>query len=140
MPRVERTVDITAPIEKIFKIIDEDKDYARWNIVVNEVTELGPGNYFFKTNVGDVTSTRVETNPPESLYATQEGSPMTSLGYILKTKGDVVESTIWGEFNDAGQESILGMAGEMLINSLKKFAEYLEAGGNPEDYNKKKKY
>ena len=64
LPRVERSVDISAPQEKIFKIIDEDNDYARWNIVVNEVTELGPGNYFFKTTVGDVTSTRIETNPP----------------------------------------------------------------------------
>ncbi len=51
MPRVEKKVDISAPQDRIFKIIDEDNDYARWNIVVNEVTELGPGNYFFKTNV-----------------------------------------------------------------------------------------
>ncbi|MHA2281688.1 MAG: SRPBCC family protein [Promethearchaeota archaeon] len=138
MPRVEKTVDISAPQEKIFKIIDEDRDYARWNIVVNEVTELGPGNYFFKTNVGDVTSTRIETNPPDSLSATQEGSPMTSLGYVLKPKGDVVETTIWAEFDDPGQEPMLGIAGEMLVKSLKKYAEYLEAGGNPDEYNKKK--
>ena len=137
MPRVERTVEISAPQDKIFKIIDEDRDYARWNIVVNEVTELGPGNYFFKTNVGDVTSTRIETNPPESLSATQEGSPMTSLGYILKPKGDMVEASIWAEFDDASQEKILGMAGEMLLKSLKKYAEYLEAGGNPTEYSKK---
>lgn len=137
MPRVEKTVDISAPQDKIFKIIDEDRDYARWNIVVNEVTELGPGNYFFKTNVGDVTSTRIETNPPESLSATQEGSPMTSLGYVLKPKGDVVEAPIWAEFDDASQEKLLGIAGEMLIKSLKKYAEYLEAGGNPDEYSKK---
>ena len=139
MPRVERSVDISAPQEKIFKIIDEDNDYARWNIVVNEVTELGPGNYFFKTTVGDVTSTRIETNPPESLSATQEGSPMTSLGYVLKPKGDVVEATIWAEFDDPSQEALLGIAGEMLVKSLKKYAEYLEAGGNPDEYDKKKK-
>jgi hypothetical protein len=138
LARVERKVDISAKQELIFKIVDDDDDYARWNIVVNEVTKLGPGNYFFKTNVGDVTSTRAETNPPESLYAKQEGSPMTSLGYILKPKGDVVEATIWAEFDDASQESILGMAGEMLLNSLKKYAEYLEAGGNPDEFNKKK--
>ncbi|MHA1912874.1 MAG: SRPBCC family protein [Promethearchaeota archaeon] len=137
MPRVERKIDISAPQDKIFKIIDEDRDYARWNIVVNEVTELGPGNYFFKTNVGDITSTRIETNPPESLSATQEGSPMTSLGYVLKPKGDVVEATIWAEFDDATQEALLGIAGEMLVKSLKKYAEYLEAGGNPAEFSKK---
>ena len=137
MPRVEKTVDISAPQEKIFEIIDNDNDYARWNIVVNEVKELGPGNYFFKTNVGDITSTRVETKPPESLYAKQEGSPMTSLGYVLKPKGDVVEATIWAEFDDASQEPMLGIAGEMLLKSLKKYAEFLEKGGNPEEFSKK---
>lgn len=137
MPRVEKVVDISASQDKIFKIIDEDNDYPRWNIVVNEVTELGPGNYFFKTNVGDITSTRMETKPPESLYAKQEGSPMTSLGYVLKPKGDVVEATIWAEFDDASQEAMLGIAGEMLLKSLKKYAEYLENGGNPAEFSKK---
>ncbi|MFW9882077.1 MAG: hypothetical protein ACFFG0_54125 [Candidatus Thorarchaeota archaeon] len=95
MPRVEKIVDISAYQKRIFQIIDDDNDDnddPRWNIVVNEVRELGPGNYFFKTNVGDITSTRIETNPPESLSATQEGSPMTSLGYVLKPKGDAVEA------------------------------------------------
>jgi len=50
------------------------------------VTKLGEGNYFFKTNVGDITSQRVETVPPERVSATQEGSPMTSIGYVLKPK------------------------------------------------------
>lgn len=137
MPRVEKVVDISASQERIFKIVDEDNDYPRWNIVVNEVKELGPGNYFFKTNVGDITSTRMETKPPESLYAKQEGSPMTSLGYVLKPKGDIVEATIWAEFDDASQEPMLGIAGEMLLKSLKKYAEYLENGGNPAEFSKK---
>ena len=137
MPHVEKKVDIAASQDLIFKIIDDDDNYAKWNIVVNEVTKLGEGNYFFKTNVGDVTSTRLDTNPTESLSAAQEGSPMTSLGYVLKPKGDVVEATIWAEFDDANQEPILGIAGEMLLKSLKKYAEYLETGGNPDEFNKK---
>ena len=137
MPKVERTVDIKASQDKIWKIIDTDDDYPRWNIVVNEVKKLGEGNYFFKTNVGDVTSQRVETNPPNDFYATQEGSPMTKLGYRLKPKEEVVEATIWAEFDDASQEPILGIAGEMLLKSLKKYAEYLEAGGNPKEFSKK---
>lgn len=137
MPKVEKTVDIAASQEKIFEIVDNDDDYARWNIVVNEVTKLGEGNYFFKTNVGDITSQRAETVPPESLYSTQEGSPMKSIGYVLKSKGDVVETTIWSEYDDPNQEPILGIAAEMLLKSLKKYAEYLESGGNPDEFNKK---
>jgi len=137
MPKLERKIDINASQEKIWEIVDNDDDYPRWNIVVNEVTKLGEGNYFFKTNVGDITSQRVETNPPNNFYATQEGSPMTSLGYSLKPKGDVVEATIWAEFDDASQEPVLGIAGEMLLKSLKKYAEFLEAGGNPGEFKKK---
>ncbi|MFX0001042.1 MAG: SRPBCC family protein [Candidatus Hodarchaeota archaeon] len=137
MPKVERTIDIAASQDIVWQIIDNDDDYPRWNIVVNEVTKLGEGNYFFKTNVGDITSTRVETKAPNSFYATQEGSPMTSLGYILKPKGDAVVATIWAEFDDASQEPVLGIAGEMLLKSLKKYAEFLESGGNPEEFSKK---
>ncbi len=137
MPKLEKKVDIAASQEIIWQIIDDEDNYPKWNIVVNEVKKLGEGNYFFKTNVGDITSTRIETNSPNSLSATQEGSPMTSLGYILKPKAEIVEATIWAEFDDAGQEPILGIAGEMLLKSLKKYAEYLESGGNPDKFNKK---
>ncbi len=138
MPKLERTLDIAASQKLIFNIVDDDKNYAKWNIIVNEVTELGPGNYFFKTNVGDITATRIETVSPDRITATQEGSPMTSLGYILKPKGDVVEAILWSEFDDPSQETILGIAGEMLLKSLKKYAEFLESGGNPDEFNKKK--
>jgi hypothetical protein len=137
MPKLERKLDISATQDRIWKIIDDEDNYPKWNIVVNEVKKLGEGKYFFKTNVGDINSTRIETNPPNSLAATQEGSPMTSLGYILKPKGDIVEATIWADFVDTSQEPVLGIAGEMLLKSLKKYAEYLESGGNPEDFNKK---
>jgi hypothetical protein len=114
-------------------------NYPKWNIVVNEITEEGPGKYFSKTNVGDVHSTRVETIPNEKIYATMEGSPITGLGYLLNPKGDTVEVTLWAEFEDASQEVVLGIAGDVFIECVKKYAEYIEAGGNPDEYNKKKK-
>jgi len=115
-------------------------NYAKWNIVVNDVTKLGEGKFFFKTNVGDVTSTRVETVPNVSLSAKQEGSPITGLGYVLNPKGeDEVEVTLWAEFEDPNQETILGMAGDVFINCVKKYAEYIEEGGNPDEFDKKKK-
>ncbi|MFX1394056.1 MAG: hypothetical protein ACFFAH_10820 [Promethearchaeota archaeon] len=81
----------------------------------------------------------METVPNERLSAKQEGSPITGLGYILNPKGDVVEVTIWTEFEDPNQEAILGIAGDVFINCLKKYAEYIEDGGNPDEYDKKKK-
>jgi uncharacterized protein YndB with AHSA1/START domain len=137
MPKLERKLDIAASQEIVWKIIDDNDNYPKWNIVVNEAKKLGEGNYFFKTNVGDITSTRIETIAPERLTASQEGSPMTKIGYILKPKGDIIQATIWTEFDDKKQEPILGIAGEMLLKSLKKYAEYLESGGNPDNFSKK---
>lgn len=137
MPRLERKLDIKASAQTIFGILDDTMNYPRWNIVVNEIEEIGPNKHFAKTNVGDVTSTRTETVENEKISVSQENSPMTAMGYILKPKGDVVEATIWAEFEMADQEMILGMAGEIFLKSLGKYAEYLEAGGKPEEFKKK---
>lgn len=137
MPRLERKLDIKASAQTIFNILDDTLNYPKWNIVVNEMKEIGPEKHFAKTNVGDVISTRTETVLNEKISTKQEGSPMTEMGYILKPKGNVVEATIWAEFELADQEMILGMAGEIFLKSLKKYAEYLEAGDNPAEFKKK---
>ena len=41
------------------------------------------------------------------------------------------------KFDDASQEQLRGTAGEMLLKSLKKYEEYLEYDGNPDEYSKK---
>jgi len=63
---------------------------------------------------------------------------MSAIGYVLSPKGDSVEVMIWGEFDNEKMEKAMGKAGEIFIESLKKFAEFLEEGGNPDDYDKKK--
>ncbi len=137
MPRLERKLEINASAKTIFGILDDTMNYPRWNIVINEMKELEPGKHFAKTNVGDVTSTRTETVVNEKISTTQEGSPMTAMGYVLKPKGDAIEATIWAEFELEDQEAVLGIAGEIFLKSLKKYAEYLEAGGNPAEFEKK---
>lgn len=130
-------MDIKASAETIFKIIDDDMEYARWNLVVKKVEKLGEGEYLFKSTVGDVHSFRVETIPHERLSARQEGSPITALGYILNPKGDATETTLWAEFEEAEQEMVLGIAADMFIECLRKYAEYIENGGKPDEYNKR---
>ena len=136
MPRIEKKSKIKASDSTIFGILENEMNMAKWNIVVNEVTEIGHEKYFLKTNVGDVTSTRVEHVPNEKISATQEGSPMTALGYILTPKEDLIEVTLWAEFDDPDQEGMLGIAGEIFLKSLKKYAVYLESGGNPAEFKK----
>jgi len=137
MPRVERTTKIKAPQKKIFDILDDTLNLPKWNIVVNEITEIEPDKHFAKTNVGDTTSIRTETVASAKITTSQEGSLMTSLGYVLTPKGDDTEALIWAEFDNPDDEMVLGSAGKVFLKSLKSYAEYLEEGGDPEKYNKK---
>jgi len=137
MPKVERKVEIKAPQKKVFDILDDTLSLPKWNIVVNEITEVEPNKHFAKTNVGDTTSIRTETVEPKIITTKQEGSLMNSLGYILTPKGNNTEALIWAEFDNPDDEMVLGSAGQVFLKSLKSYAEYLENGGDPEKYNKK---
>lgn len=80
----------------------------------------------------------METIPNKKVYAKMEGSPISGFEYLLNPKGDFVEVKIGVEFEDPNQEAILGAAGDVFIDCVKKYSEFVEAGGNPEEYNKKK--
>ncbi|MHA1192965.1 MAG: SRPBCC family protein [Promethearchaeota archaeon] len=137
IPKIETNLEIEAPREKIFAILDDTDQLPRWNLAVNEIKEVKAGTHFAKTTVGDTTSTRLETIAPERISTKQEGSMMTSLGYILKPLGTKTDARIWAEYDNPDHEKILLSAGKVFLKSLKKYAEYLEQGGNPEDFKKK---
>ncbi len=139
MPRAEREIEINAPPERVYGILEDSLSYPVWNIVVNEIKEIGPDKYFSKTNIGEITSTIKEQVPNKRISSTQEGSPMTAYGNILEPKGDITSVTLWAEFEDEKDEKMLVRAGEIYLKSLKKYAEYLEEGGDPKAYDKKKK-
>lgn len=138
MAKLERKTEINSTPNKIYEILNDDSLETVWNITVNESTEIGPDKYDVKTTVGDIISTITERVPDERISFAIEGGPFSKMGYILTPKGDKTEATAWAEFEDESQEKILGMAGEMLLESLRKFAEYRESGRAVEDYNKKK--
>jgi hypothetical protein len=64
---------------------------------------------------------------------------MTAYGNILEPKGNTTSVTIWAEFDDEKNEKMLVRAGEIYLESLKRYAEFLEEGGDPSAYDKKKK-
>jgi uncharacterized protein YndB with AHSA1/START domain len=136
MPSIELKIEINSPVEKIYDILNDYLALPRWNIVVSESTQLEPKKYFFKTNVGDVTNTEIENIPREKMTSIQEGSPMSKLGYIFEDKGDSTIVTLWAEFELEDQRTIMEMAGDLFLKSLKVYADYLSSGGNPEEYKK----
>jgi len=136
MPEIELKVEMDSPVEKIYEILNDYLNLPRWNIVVTECTQLEPKKYFLKTNVGDVTNTEIENIPREKMTSLQEGSPMQKMGYIFEDKGNSTIVTLWAEFELEDQRSIMEMAGDLFLKSLKVYVNYLNDGGNPEEYKK----
>ena len=67
-----------------------------------------------------------------------EAEHFTSYGYVLKAKGDLTEVSAWIDYNIVKHEEILERGILFILNDLKKFAEYLEDGGDPDEHDKKK--
>jgi len=137
MPRADIVKEINAPVEKVYEILNDLMILPRWNIAVTEISELEKDKYFLKTNVGDMINIVRENVPNERITSDQEDSPMTKIGYILTPKGEGVEVTLWTEFDEESMRTVLEMAGDLFLKSLKVYVDYVMTGGNPEEYKKK---
>ena len=137
MPRIERNLDIEAPVNKVFEILNDTKLGVKWNLAVNEIEELGLSKYYIKSNVGDFFSTRIEIAENEKISMKIERGIFNSMGYILASEGaNSTNVMIWSEFEDAKNEKLLANAGELVLKSLKNYVEYIEEGGDPDSYYK----
>lgn len=139
MTRIERKIEIKTSPKKIYDILNNDDLETVWNIVVSESTTIAPDKYSIKSTVGDFISTVTERLENEKISYSMEGSAFSKMGYILAPKGDGSEVSIWAEIEDEKQEKMLLKAAEILLEGLKKFADFMEEGGNPDEFDKKKK-
>jgi hypothetical protein len=137
LSRAEIKIEIKTTTKEIYNILNNDAVETVWNITVNENTEIAPDKFSVKSNVGDFIITKTERVENEKISYSIEGGAFSKMGYIISPKGDGSEVMLWGEFDDEKDEKMLVKAGEILLQSLKKYAEYLKTGGAPEDYKKK---
>lgn len=137
MPRLDKKVELNTTVEKIYAILDDFMTLPRWNITVNGIEELEKDKYKIASTVGDVTNTVIENVPNEKMTSKQEDSPMLQIGYLFEPKGDKCVVTLWTEYELEDQESVLDIAAELFLKSMKVYVDYLESGGEPEAYKKK---
>ena len=137
MPRVEIEEDMKASAKRIYDILINDEFEPKWNLTVNELQSIGPNKWEVKSTIGDLISTRVEEVENEKVSFDIEKSIFSKMGYILKPKRNVCNVLLWGEHEEEKNAKILTSAGGMLLDSLKRFAEFMEEGGDPENFDKK---
>lgn len=137
MPKLDKTIKLDAPVKVVYGVLDDFMNLPRWNITVNGIKEIEPDKYLIESTVGEMTNTVIENVPNEKMTSSQTDSPMTKIGYLFKPEGDVTETTLWCEFELEDQRSILDMAADLFLKSLKVYVDYLQTGADPEKYVKK---
>ena len=138
MPKVESKIEINAPPNIIYNCLTDISLILKWNSTVKEITQTGPNEGSIKSPGGDYTYTIIERKENETFTSTAEAEHFTSYGYVLEPKGDLTEVSAWIDYKIVEHEEILERGILFILNDLKKFAEYIEDGGDPNKYDKKK--
>lgn len=136
MPRIERKIEIESSPESIFNIVMDVGIVSRWNPVVDDA-EQSPDNLLLKTNLGDLNIINTDSVENESMMIEVETGNINSIGYFLTPKKDKTEVMLWGEFNDKKYTKTYKNVADLILKSLKRYSDFIEEGGNPEDFDKK---
>jgi hypothetical protein len=136
MPRIERKIEIESSPKSIFNIVMDVGIVSRWNPVVDDA-EQSPDNLLLKTNLGDLNIINTDSVENESMMIEVETGNINSIGYFLTPKKDKTEVMLWGEFNDKKYTKTYKNVADLILKSLKRYSDFIEEGGNPEDFDKK---
>ncbi|MFW9937885.1 MAG: hypothetical protein ACFFD5_09560 [Candidatus Thorarchaeota archaeon] len=135
---MERKIEIKSDPKRIYDILIDADIITKWNPGVNEITEREEGKEFFlKLSIGDITIVDWEQVENKSATWHMKDSDMNSIGYILEPKGNIVETTLWVDVDDEKKAKGWDKVGELTLKALKNFVDFLEEGGDPEDFDKR---
>lgn len=136
LARIEEKSEIDASAETVFNILYDNLNYPQWSLGTEEIKQIGEGKFLTKSKLGETTVIRKEVVTNERLIFTNEGSPFGEVGEVITPKGNGVEVMVWGILKDDSMLEKVRKPTQMFLKSLKTYAEFLESGGNPDDYNK----
>ena len=137
MSRIERKIEINAPAKRIWEVISDTEHIRKWSVSIKEIKELEPNKYSIKSTMGDYTSSTIEQIENKQITSKVDHPEFTGYGYILNEKDDITELTYWVDVPMITREKIQARSLELTLKDIKKFVEYLEDGGDPDDYDRK---
>ena len=137
MPILERKIEITAPVKKVWEVLTDIESYPKWQIDKKEIKKLEPNKYFEKTTQGDYTFTITELVENEKMSLKIDHLEVTGGSYILKKKGSITEVSCCMGYKTISLEKMIAQSLKIKAQALKKYVEYLENGGDPDEYNAK---
>jgi hypothetical protein len=138
MSKIETKIDINAPTKKVWEAILDPIFISKWNMTVKEITRLEPNKGSVKSTTGDYNYTITDQMENERISVKVDHFDINEYGYILKEKGDITDLSYWVDYKVVEHEKLLQRANMVLLKGLKNFVEYLEDGGDPNEFDAKK--
>jgi hypothetical protein len=135
--KIEKKIEINSSASKIYEVVTDEDVVSLWNPSVDSVSQPTEDKYFLKSSVGDLNIVSWETVENERATWTLDMSNLNQIGYILKSMGEIVEVTLWIDFDNKKLKKGYLKVGELVLNGLKRYVEFLEDGGDPKEYDKK---
>ena len=135
--KLEKKIEIQSSTSKIYEVVTDEDVVSLWNPTVDSVSQPSEDKYFLKTSIGELNIVSWETVENERATWTLDMSNINQIGYILKSKGELVEVTLWLDFDNKKLKKGYLKVGELILKGLKTYVEYLEEGGDPKEYDKK---
>jgi uncharacterized protein YndB with AHSA1/START domain len=134
--RMEKKIEIKSSPKRIYDILFDAEIITKWNVGVDQITEKGK-EVHLKSSIGDIII--VDWDQAENKSATwhMKNSNMNTIGYVLEPKGDIVETTLWVDLDNEKLAKGYEKVGELTLKALKNYVDFLEDGGDPEEFNKK---
>ncbi|MHA1254259.1 MAG: hypothetical protein ACTSPS_01540 [Promethearchaeota archaeon] len=135
--RLEKKIEIKSSVSKIYEVVRDEDVVSLWNPSVDSVSQPSEDKFLLKTSVGDLNIVSWETVENERATWTLDMSNLNQIGYVLKSMGEMVEVTLWLDFDNKKHKKGYVKVGELVLNGLKRYVEFLEEGGDPKEYDKK---
>jgi len=137
MPKLERNIEINAPVKKVWEVLTDMERYPKWQIDKKEMRELEPNKYFVKSTSGDYTYIFTELIENKRISAKVDHPEITGYTFILNKKGNMTEVSCLLDYKTITYEKSIARSLKIKTKSLKKYIEYLEDGGDPDEYDRK---
>jgi len=137
MPILERKIEINSSSKKVWEVLSDIEHMPKWNIAIKEIKELEPNKYSVKSYMGDYTSINTERIENKKTTSKVDHPEFTGYGFILNEKEDITDLTYWVDVPKITREKIQARSLEINLKNIQNFVEYLEDGGDPDEYDKK---
>ena len=137
MPILERKIEINAPVNKVWGVLTDMERCPKWQIDKKEIKKLEPDKYFEKTTQGDYTFTIMDLVENERIALKTDHPEVTGASYILNEKGKITELSCCIDYKTIAYEKMIARSLKIKAQTLKKYVEYLEDGGDPDKFDTK---